>query len=148
MDKNNTLVRLSEVGRFWRVEFDALTTPEQVFRAIWELEAEVNNGGFGQYYYNTSGDTAFCVVEALKAIGANNAAQLVERANAVFTDSKPPRDRDEREVQLDSMTPGQDEMLEDLSTEFFEYPDNLTELLYGFVTKNSVEISGAADVGI
>lgn len=118
MDKNNSLVHLSEAGRFWRVEFNALTRPEQVSRAIWELEAGVNNGGFGQYYHNGSGDTASCVVEALEAIGANTTARLVERAHAVFPDSKPPRDRDEREVLLDSMTPEQDAMLEDLSSEF------------------------------
>ena len=148
MDKNNRLILLSEKGRFWRVDFDALTEPERVFRAIWDLEADVNNGGFGQYYYNSSGDSAFHAVGSLMAIGAEETARLVERANSVFPDGKPPRDRSEREALLDSMTSDQDALLESLSTEFFEYRDNLLELLYGYVSQHVEQVEGAGDVGI
>jgi hypothetical protein len=148
MDQNNRLVRLSGKGRFWRVDFDALTYPERVFHAIWELESDVNNGGFCQYYSNSSGDSAFFVVEALKAIGAEKTAGLVERAHSVFPDSNPPRNRDERNVHLDSISPDQDTLLEDLSTEFFQYPENLLELLFAYVRQNAATIEGAQDVGI
>jgi hypothetical protein len=36
----------SSAARFWRVEFDELTPAEQVLLAVWELETEVNSGGF------------------------------------------------------------------------------------------------------
>lgn len=148
MDKNSRLILLSEKGRFWRVDFDALTEPERVFRAIWELEADVNNGGFGQYFYNSSGDSAFHAAASLRAIGAEETARLVERANSVFPSGKPPRDRGEREALLDSMTPDQDALLENSSTEFFEYPDNLLELLYEYVSQHVEQVEGAGDVGI
>ena len=148
MDKNTLLIQLSERGRFWRVDFDDLSRAEQVFRVIWELEAEVNNGGFHQYFSNSSGDTAFAVVDALKAVGAHHAARIAADANGVFPRSAPPRDRTQRQHLLDSLGPEQRTLLESLDEEFYRYPDNLTELLYGYVKRNSTDIPAAVDVGI
>jgi len=140
MDKNTLLIQLSERGRFWRVDFDDLSRAEQVFRVIWELEAEVNNGGFHQYFSNSSGDSAFAVVDALKGVGAHHAARIARSA--------PPRDRTQRQHLLDSLGPEQRALLESLDEEFYRYPDNLTELLYGYVKRNSTDIPAAVDVGI
>ena len=148
MDKDKQLIRLSERGRFWRVDFDDLSPAERVFRAIWDLESDVNNGGFDQYFFNNSGDTAFAVVEALEAIGAHEAARIVAKANGVFPRSAPPRDRDQRQELLLALKPRQETLLEELSEEFFQYPDDLTELLHAYVKKHSVDIPGAAETGI
>ena len=47
-EKNRRLVKLasSPNSRFWRIDYGALSLPERVFRAVWELEAEVNGGAF------------------------------------------------------------------------------------------------------
>ena len=52
------LIKLAESRevRFWRVPYDQLTYPERVFGLIWELESEVNNGGFEQYFSNSTPD--------------------------------------------------------------------------------------------
>jgi hypothetical protein len=148
MDMNHLLTQLSEKGRFWRLDFDDLSQAEQVFRAIWELEGDVNNGGFDQYFFNSSGDTAFAVVDALKAIGARQIAGIVAQANGIFPSSCPPRDRDKRQALLDTFGPEKKALLERLDQEFFRYPDNLTELLYEYVKRNSSSILGAVEVGI
>ena len=51
-EMNRRLIRLAESPniRFWRVDYDQLSFPERVFVLIWELESEVNNGGFHQYF--------------------------------------------------------------------------------------------------
>jgi uncharacterized protein DUF4375 len=56
-EMNRRLIKLSESpsSRFWRVEYQDLSTPERVFLLIWEFESEVNNGGFYQYFHNSSG---------------------------------------------------------------------------------------------
>lgn len=148
MDKNGQLIQLSEQGRFWRLEFHDLSRPEQVFRAVWELEGDVNNGGFHQYFFNSSGDTAFAVVDALEAIGAEQAARIVARASGIFPGSAPPRDREERQALLASFGPEQEAALARLDEEFFGYPDNLTELLHAYVKMHAASIPGAKDVGI
>lgn len=148
MDKNKWLIELSERGPFWKHEFDELSPAEQVFCAIWDLESEVNNGGFQQYYSNSSGDTAFAVCESLDAIGAHKAAQIVGKAHRIFADATPPRDRDERESVLESLGPKRIARLDRLDEEFMSYPDDLTELLYDYVQRNAGSVRGAGEVGI
>ena len=85
-EMNRRLIRLSEssTSRFWRLDYNDLSSPERVFLVIWELESEVNNGGFHQYFYNSGGALAPHVVGALKTIDAPATADIVQRAlNAV-----------------------------------------------------------------
>jgi hypothetical protein len=57
--------------------FDRLNRVDQVLVTMWGLEAEVNNGGFDQYYFNGAGNQAFFAPEALRAIGAHPMASIV-----------------------------------------------------------------------
>src|SRR6185295_11604327 len=50
--------------------FRALSNPERVFLCVWNLEAEVNNGGFSQFFDNSAGDYAAETPGALRTIGA------------------------------------------------------------------------------
>ena len=136
MDENSRLIQISERGRFWSVSFWELSPAERVFRAIWELEGDVNNGGFDQYFFNSSGDTAFAVVDALETIGASKAAQIVRAANRVFPNATPPEDRDERQAQLEAMSPEIGELLHKLDQDFYACPDDLTKLLWAYVNRN------------
>jgi hypothetical protein len=62
---------------------------QQAIYVIWGLQAEVENGGFNQYYYNSSGQFAKLAPSALKLVEANQFTQLVTRANKIFeTESK------------------------------------------------------------
>ena len=61
-----------------------MSEPERVFVAVWTLEADVNNGGFDQYYVNSSGDYAWFAPQALRAVGAEKTAEIVEQANTAF----------------------------------------------------------------
>lgn len=148
MDESKLLISLSERGRFWNVDFDQLTPPEKVFRAIWELEGDINNGGFDQYFFNSSGDTAFHAVQALTEIGAIQMAGIVSRANQLFPSGSPPRDRTKRQWLLDAMREESKSTLARLDEEFFSYPDNLTSLLFAFVQRHKTEIEGAIELGI
>jgi hypothetical protein len=49
----------------------------------WIVEAEVNNGGFNQYYFNTDGRFASEAVDAFEYFGATQHASLMKEANAV-----------------------------------------------------------------
>ncbi|MFN0244997.1 MAG: DMP19 family protein [Planctomycetota bacterium] len=145
MDKSKWLIELSERGPFWKHDFDELSLAERVFLAIWELESEVNNGGFHQYFSNSSGDTAFAVCDSLDAIGAHKAARIVAKANLIFPNAMPPQAQDERESALESLGPKQLARLERLDEEFLAYPDDLTSLLYDYVQRNVASIRGAGD---
>lgn len=58
--------------------------PRQAIYMIWLLEAEVNNGGFNQYYFNSSRKFYKHLPEMLKLVGANKFSDLTQRANNTF----------------------------------------------------------------
>src|SRR5262245_24322969 len=87
-------------ARFTKLGFEKLSAPEKVFQCVWGLEAEVNNGGFSKFYFNSAGDHAADTVKSLEAIGAEHTANLVRRANALFGEAGPSPDRFKRQKQL------------------------------------------------
>jgi hypothetical protein len=143
-DKNKQLIALSENpdSRFWKVSYEELTAPEKVFVSIWELESEVNNGGFLQYFFNSSGDNAKYCVLALEKIGATNVAALAKQANSIFANGEPPVDSAIRQPQVQNLTAEQKSFLDQLDQKIYKRSDNLTELLFDFVMKNRAEIQG------
>lgn len=48
----------------------------QAIYMIWALEAEVNNGGYNQFYFNSSGQFYKHLPDALKLVGAPKFADL------------------------------------------------------------------------
>lgn len=138
MDKNRVLIDLSESERTdsGRVDF-ALQRPEQrVFSAIRALQSEVNNGGFTQYFASHDGDSANFAPSALREIGAHRCAAIVEKAlrlaapNGELPDSHAGRESLIASLPLDVI-----EQLDATDKEFFSYPDDLTELLFEYVSK-------------
>jgi hypothetical protein len=84
MNKNRILIDLSESEKtkFGKQEVAEQSHPQKIFSAIWALESEVNNGGFSQYFLNSSAESASFVVQALETIGAPKTASICRRAIA------------------------------------------------------------------
>ncbi len=61
----------------------------QAIYMIWALEAEVNNGGYNQFYFNSSGQFYKHLPDALKLVGAPKFADLSKRANDTFEKENP-----------------------------------------------------------
>ncbi|HEX5053930.1 MAG TPA: DMP19 family protein [Planctomycetota bacterium] len=135
MDKNTFLIGLSESSRtmYGRVDFDHQPPEQQVFSAIWELESQVNNGGFAQLFSAVEGHSASRTPQALMAIGAEACADIVERALRVLSPDPLPREQSLREEMVEQLGPDAQEALEALDQEFLAYPDNLTDLLHDYV---------------
>ena len=110
----------------------------QAIYMIWALEAEVNNGGYNQFYFNSSGQFYKYLPDALRLVGANKFADLTEKANKIF------------ETENDKITKHQDGTIEgfsksyddnplnDLDTEFYELykTENLQRIQVDFIRKN------------
>lgn len=141
MNKNSILIELSESDRasFGKVDFSLQSRPQKVFTAIWEAESEINNGGLAQYFYNGSCETAPFVVEAFEAIGAPRTAAILQRAIAVAFPNGLPAAPEAISAAAEEFSEQTTEQLEALDSEFFEYPHNLTELLFSFVSKHPEE---------
>ena len=133
MNKNTFLIHLSESERtnFGRVDFATQPEAQKVFSAIWELESQVNNGGFDQYFRNSDSDIIAYAPVALRAIGALACADIVGRAIEVIAPLPPTQDG--RYAALDTAGEEGQDRLDTLDTEFFAYPDDLTGMLFEFV---------------
>lgn len=138
MDKNAFLIALSESKRtqLGRVDFAEQAEQQKVFSAIWGLEGQVNNGGFSQYFSSSDGEAAEFAPSALRTIGARACADLVERALRTVSASPLPTPQSARERVVDSATRTVRDRLEELTQEFFSYPDDLTGLLFAYVARH------------
>lgn len=117
-------------------DMSCLSEAERVFYITQSLEMEVNNGGFSQFFYNSSGSFSNELVSAFTAIGANATAAICQKAISAFG-REIPVDRDERQDMLDELECEEiDEILEECDDDFYNYEDNLNELNYNFVIKN------------
>lgn len=120
---------------------DALNEYERVIYIVQELESEVNNGGFSQFFYNSSGNFSNEVADAFTKIGAIKTAAICKKALAPFG-GRLPVDREERCELLDSLDSDKIEsILEKCDDAFFEYEDDLEKLNYEYIIKNKTHFN-------
>lgn len=116
--------------------YTSLKISERYVALILDFEGQINNGGFDQYYFNSHGDNAAETVIALRAIGANNVAKMLEESFTIFPNSKPSPIRDIRQSQLENIGSLGDKKLSELDDQFYEYPDNISALLNRYIVSN------------
>ncbi|WP_231596013.1 DMP19 family protein [Sphingobacterium endophyticum] len=119
----------------------SLNKSQQAIYMIWALEAEVNNGGYNQFYSNSSGQFYKHLPNALELVGANKFAELTIRANETF----------EKEYSL--ITQHQDGTIEGFSKSYDDNPlnkfddefselyktENLQQIQVDYIRKNKKE---------
>ncbi len=132
IDLDNYLCELSEYGE----ALQKLSEAQKVFYYNQELEREINNGGFNQYFYNSGGNFAHQTIASLLQINANNTANILQLAIDQFPDAKVPNDQTERQEVLESIEEGANEIWEALDDRFLEYEDNLYDLNIEFIKQN------------
>ncbi len=125
-----------------RSGFNSLSHPEIVLHHVYWLESEINNGGFEQYFINSSGDYALETPSALDEIGAHEIAKIVNRAIDIFPGGEPSRVREDRMKKIESMDENIRENYSELDSEFLKYPDPLEELQiqYMIANKNQIQL--------
>jgi hypothetical protein len=147
MNKNTILIELSESEqtRFGKEDFQTQSVPQKVFSSIWAVESEVNNGGFSQYFQNSSAETAPFVVEALSIIGAPGTARICNRAIACAFPAGLPATPEAISSAAESLPDDVVNELEVFDGEFMKYPHDLTELLFAYVSRHPEEFGPVPD---
>jgi len=141
MTKNHILISLSESEKtsVGKKDFAGQSIPQKVFSALWEVEAEVNNGGFSQYFANDGAESVSFVMEALTTIGAPKTADICRRAIAAAFPAGLPKSTEAVRSAASDFSDDVLEKLEPLDQEFFSYPHNLTDLLFAYVSRHPEE---------
>jgi len=120
----------------WGEKPDNLTNEQKNFFFNQNLEREINNGGFYQYLFNSSGDFALETINSLKIIGADKTATILQQAIDQFPDKIVPKNRTERQEVLEKIEETANEIFEDLDQKFLVYDDDLNTLNIEFVRQN------------
>jgi hypothetical protein len=142
-DDTQFCIALSDFVFSKDIDFTDLTQSEQIVYCVDDLEREINNGGFEQFFLNSAGDHIYQTLQALENIGAVRTLQLVQRAIKIFPDSGPSPIRDIRVKQLREINDDVKNYLNELDEEFMKYPDNLAMLIRCFVNTNQNEFVDA-----
>ena len=114
----------------------ALPKPQQVIYIVWTLDAEVNNGGFNQFYYNSSGQFAELAPEALKLVGATQYAALTDAANEVYKKNKE-RITKHHDGTIEGFSKSyENNPLEKFDDQFYVMKEPLMDLQVAYIRKN------------
>jgi hypothetical protein len=113
----------------------------QAVYMIWHLETEVNNGGYNQFYFNSSGQFYKLLPEALKLVGADKFSDLTEKTNKTY-DEENDRITKHQDGTLEGFSKSYDDNpLNEFDSEFYELykTENLQELQVDFIRKHKHE---------
>jgi len=118
--------------RYGRDGFESLNDVERSLCCLYLLEAEVNNGGFGQWIWNVCPKSAAATPRVLQAIGATEMASFV--ANTLFTFGDPTRFQSQEEwLNYYQSCPDEvHEHLETLTRPFLALEDPFLQLAYAY----------------
>lgn len=141
-DETGSVLKIQEI--LWKKtelynNFENLNKAEKTFLFVEMLEAEINNGGFDQYFFNSSGNYAAETLEALKKIGAFKTAQIVEEAYSYFPENPIPKDNEKRQELLENIDEQTSEKWSQLEDKFYLYEENISGLVLDYVRKNVSE---------
>jgi hypothetical protein len=130
-DETESILKIQEI--LWKKtelydDFENLNEAEKTFLYVEILEAEINNGGFDQYFFNSSGDHANEALESLKKIGALKTAE-----NPI------PKDNEKRREILENIDPQTSEKWNELEDKFYLYEENIGGLALKYVRQNKTQ---------
>ena len=125
--------------RWHEISFDSLLPEEQRYIMIWAMRAEVNNGGFATYFYNSSGDSAEETLSALEHIGSLEIEEILDDAVGMFDDAGGyDSDRHTRVERLNQLP---NDCFIQLNTRFYEATEDVVTAAFGLVESAYVEQS-------
>jgi hypothetical protein len=117
----------------------SLSDQEHTVLAVEALEREVNNGGYGQFFLNSSREYAPMIVESLKRIGCLKTAEITQKAVAALKlqnlsaetiETTMATESDERDQELDQC--------DDL---YYDTGENIADALFAFIKANKDAIN-------
>lgn len=121
---------------------ETLTDIELTVLAIEAFEREVNNGGFSQFFYNSSVEYAPIIVSSLNTIGCRELADLAQKSIDILAVDV--SDSDAIEDRMDPDDEKLEEALAELDDIFYDSNEIPAYALFDFIKQNrkDIQLSG------
>lgn len=117
---------------------DSLTDEERIILAVGALEREVNNGGYDQFFSNSSREFASTIVDSLHRIGCEKTAKITQRAIKALGIS------DLASGAIESVMATEDEQREEKLSRcddvYYKSREPIAERLFAFIKANKADI--------
>lgn len=105
--------------RIWRRDYASLTENQRHYRAAFICNGEVNNGGFAQFFMNSSGQFWKDALAGFEAMGFRKKTQALRTAAALFGEAGPPLDRSLRMEQLGRLCRKDEKIFKPMDTDYY-----------------------------
>jgi hypothetical protein len=134
--------RQSPEWKFWerlvKTEPGDMSPEEYQYFAVNCVQGEVHNGGFDQYFWNSSGNDYEVAVAGMTAMGAERSLDLLVRAKTILFGSDYFPDRTERWTALKRFEGDEEteQALNALDKLFYDSAEDLHGLIAAFARKN------------
>ena len=145
IDDSFTLV--NEMGYYLSEKCDfgdnikCLSDAERTVYVVYTLECEVNNGGFAQYFFNSSGNLGNELCAAFEKIGATKNAEICAKATAVFGDNYPTDRSKRQDIMMADENVHFGDIWSECDNEFFGYPEDTSDMMYNFIIDNKKDFT-------
>jgi len=116
-------------------DFSNLNEFEKTFIYLDILEQNVTDGGFIQFFFNSSGQFTHEVFQAYHAIKAANTVDILTKAIYLFPEMPVPKNLRIRQQILMEKDSNID-LWDEVDTEFYKYEDNIISLTLAYVRNN------------
>jgi len=122
--------------------YNSLTKEEKVWFNIQLLINAVNNGGVISFFYNYEANHYLETIESLKELKQEKVIELLEKIAIIFPEGIVPKDIDERNRIIESLSDEEDEkydkMFENIDNDFFEIENKLEHDLINYLKINNL----------
>jgi hypothetical protein len=112
----------------------SITIEERIVLAVEALEREVNNGGYHQFFANSSREFASSIIEALSRIGCPRTAELTQKAFDALRLEGLSAEAIETALAVDDEV--RDEELDRCDQLYYQAAENIEQQLFAFIRAN------------
>jgi hypothetical protein len=110
-----------------------LKPSQRHWMAVFSYNAEVNNGGHSQYFFNATGDTWPDARAGLQAMGSTERLGILREALGRFGPEGPAADPDARRSQLAKLIRGDEDTFASLNDRYYKSKEQIDALLAKYV---------------
>lgn len=114
-----------------------LSKEQRMYLAVHQLDAEVNNGGHSQYFFNSYSDNWQNALDGLKEMGLEDRAAIFQESLNYFGTKGPSIDRNTRQMQLSKIHRKHEADLNNLDSRYYASKENVVVSSIWFVIKNA-----------
>ncbi|QTE23787.1 DMP19 family protein [Polaribacter cellanae] len=138
---NNDLEKITRIGEIIgkkipeKDHFENLNKFEKNFIYIDILEQNVTEGGFIQFFFNSSGQFTHEIFQAYLAIKAEKTVNILTKAIFLFPEIPVPKNLKVRQTLLIQKESNMD-LWDELDLQFEKYEDNIIQLTIDYVREN------------